>query len=36
MARLERFLEALRRETQRLEPLDDSALEYSPMEMPEQ
>jgi len=34
-ARVERLLEALRRETERLGPLDDSALVYSPVEAPE-
>jgi hypothetical protein len=34
-ARLEQLLETLRRQTKRLEPLDDSALEYSPVETPE-
>lgn len=33
--RVEQVLEALRRETMRLAPLDDSALEYSPLEAPE-
>lgn len=33
-ARVARLLETLRRETQRLGPLDDSALEYSPAGAP--
>ncbi len=33
--RVEQLLEALRRETGRLGPLDDSALEYSPAQAPE-